>query len=162
MMNPRTRMRLGDFFEARNNSLIEQEMGLGEYTYLYVVIYYGWLGHPADDGPQTGRDGEGSANVELDHVQSERRISDDLRSMLRNQLQQDTTGTTDEWVSSLSAEIDAMERDSKRNPWQDGLPPSIVESLEPHRERLATSYDPISNPFELVINKKEGWSITAD
>jgi hypothetical protein len=89
-------------------------------------------------------------------------VSDDLLSMLRNQLLQDTTGTTNEWVSSLTAEIDAMERDSHRYPWQDGLPPSIVESLEPHRARLAASYDPISNPFELVINKKEGWSITAD
>jgi len=153
---------LGDFFEARNNSLLEREMGMGEYTYLYVVTYYSWLGHSAGDGPQTGRDQDGSIDVEIEHVQSERRMHDDLVSMLRNQLEQDSTSTTDEWVALLTTEIDAMERDSRRSPWQEGLPPAMLESLEPYRDRLVDSYDPISNAFELVINKKDGWSITAD
>jgi len=153
---------LGGFFEARNNSLLEQKMGMGEYTYLYVVIYYSWLGHSQGDGPQTGRDENDSVNVQLEHGRSERRMHDDLLSMLRNQLQQGSAGAAEEWTALLTAEIEAMERDSGRSPWQDGLPPSMTESLEPHRDRLTASYDPISNAFELVITKKEGLSITAD
>jgi hypothetical protein len=153
---------LGDFFEARNNSLLEHEMGMGEYTYLYVVIYYSWLGHSEGDGPQTGRDQDDSVNVELGHVQSGRRMHADLLSMLHHQLRQDSARAAEEWTALLTAEIDAMKLDSGRSPWQEGLPPSMIESLEPHRGRLTASYDPVSNAFELVINKKDGMSITAD
>jgi len=153
---------MGEFFAARNDALLTQEMGLGEYTYLYVVIYYGWLGHDPDEGPQTGRDEDDRVEVRLGQMQTNSRALDDLLSMMRNQLEQDSSGAAEEWLELLRAEVEAMEHDSGRYPWQDGLPPSIAASLEPHRQRLAASYDPISNAFELVITHKEGLSITAD
>lgn len=153
---------MGDFLAARNASLLEQQMGLGEYSYLYVVIYYSWLGHGRDDGPQTGRDKDDRVNVDFGNRQTDSRARDDLLSMLWNQLRQDESVATEEWVGLLTAEIGAMEDDRDRYPWQDGVPPSIAESLEPHRGRLEASYDPISNAFELVVTKKEGWSVTAD
>ena len=153
---------MGDFFAARNAALLDAGMGMGEYTYLYTVIYFSWLGHDPDEGPQTGRDEDDHVDVQLGQMRFGPRARDDLLSMLRNQLQQDSTGTTEDWVGLLTAEVEALERDTDRYPWQDGLPPSIAASLEPHRERLTASYDPISNTFELVITEKEGLSITAE
>lgn len=153
---------MGDFFAARNAALLDAGMGMGEYTYLYTVIYFSWLGHDPQEGPQTDRDDDGGVEVQLGQMQSGPRTRDDLLSMLRNQLQQDSTGTTEDWVGLLTAEVEALERDTDRHPWQDGLPSSIAASLEPHRERLMASYDPISNTFELVITEKEGLSITAE
>lgn len=153
---------MGDFFAARNAALLDAGMGMGEYTYLYTVIYFSWLGHDPQEGPQTDRDDDGGVEVQLGQMQSGPRTRDDLLSMLRNQLQQDSTGTTEDWVGLLTAEVEALERDTDRYPWQDGLPSSIAASLEPHRERLTASYDPISNTFELVITEKEGLSITAE
>jgi hypothetical protein len=152
---------MGEFFAARNHALMNEEMGMGEYTYLYAVIYYGWLGHDPAEGPQTGREEDDRVDVNLGQMQSGSRTRDDLLSIMRNLLRQDSTETTEEWIGLLTAEIEAMERDADRYPWQEGLPPSIEASLEPHRERLVDSYDPISNAFELVITEKEGWSITA-
>lgn len=153
---------MGDFFMARNASLLNQEMGMGEYSYLYVVIYYSWLGHDRDEGPATGRDENDHVDVQFGQPRTDSRARDDLLSMLRNQLRQDESVASDEWIALLTAEIEAMGRNSRRYPWQDGVPPSIAESLEPHRERLESSYDPISNMFELVITEKEGWSVTAE
>lgn len=153
---------MGEFFAARNASLLSQEMGMGEYSYLYVVIYYSWLGHDPGEGPQTGRDEDDRVDVNFGSPRTDSRARDDLLSMLQNQLRQDESEGTDEWIGLLTAEIEAMERDPDRYPWQDGLPPSIAESLEPHRDRLEASYDPISNMFELVITQKEGWSVTAE
>jgi hypothetical protein len=153
---------MGDFFAARNASLLEQEMGMGEYSYLYVVIYYGWLGHDPDDGPATGRNKDDHVEIDFGNLRTDSRARDDLLSMLGNQLRQDESVATEEWIALLTAEIEAMEDDRDRYPWQDGLPRSIAESLEPHRDRLEASYDPISNAFELVVTEKEGWSVTAE
>jgi len=57
---------MGALFAARNETLLEQEMGLGEYTYIYALTYYSWLGHSPMDGPETAVSGERSDPVRLD------------------------------------------------------------------------------------------------
>ena len=42
---------IGHLFEARNQALLDKGMGIGEYTYIYILAYYSWLGHSPDDGP---------------------------------------------------------------------------------------------------------------
>jgi hypothetical protein len=45
---------VSDFFILRNQALESADMGLGEYTYIYVTAYYAWLGHdPADEPTRT-------------------------------------------------------------------------------------------------------------
>jgi hypothetical protein len=81
-----------------------------------------------------------------------------LLPMLENQLEQlrttDTAGTLVDWKDLLEAEIQAMEEDRFRLPWEDGLPDAIRSSLEPYRERLEQSYNPMTNPFELSIEQR--------
>nr|MBC8424530.1 hypothetical protein [bacterium] len=67
--------KLGRLAGARNESLAEHGMGLGEYSYIYAVSYYAWLEVKVED-----MDG---GNVEVDD--SSPRVRRALRDMLRHQ-----------------------------------------------------------------------------
>jgi hypothetical protein len=54
------------------------------------------------------------------------------------------------WRQTLATEIRALERDPYRLPWQNGLPPTLAESLEPYRSRLEASYSALANHLELA------------
>jgi hypothetical protein len=42
---------LAQFYELRNRTMLERDMSLGEYTYIYATAYYAWLGHsPSEEG----------------------------------------------------------------------------------------------------------------
>lgn len=153
---------LGGFFDARNAALLEQGMGMGEYTYLYALLYYAFLGGSPDDGPASDRDEEDRVEVSFSSVTSSRRVHDSLLSMLRNQLQGLPPDAAASQRQALAREIEALERDRRRYPWTDGLPPATAASLEPFRERLLATYDPVSNPFELAITTRKGFSVTAE
>jgi hypothetical protein len=149
---------MGGFFDARNSSLLEEGMSLGEYEYLYTLIYYSWLRHSPDDGPQ---DEEGGGEVDLSAPGVDRRVRRELAAMLRNQLQAASEDDPSGFRERLAAEVEAVERDSRRLPWSDGPPEVTAASLEPFRERLEQAYDPASNPFELTISEQKGMSIQA-
>lgn len=148
--------RIGDFFAARNKAMLEEGMGFGEYSYIYVLAYNSWLKHPPLDGP-----GEDDEDFGMGNRDRQRR----LLQMLRNQLDA-VPGLAEEsadWKSALQAEIEAMQSDRQRLPWQDRLPPPLQASLQPFRDRLEATYNPVSNPFELARNRKRGaWSYTAE
>lgn len=143
---------LGEFFRVRDETLLAQEMGMGEYSYIYVLVYHTWLGHPPVDGPL--RDGsEGAAPVPAG-VQG--RIHDNLATMLENQAAALPAGAPQEWRDRLAAEIAALKEDATRIPWKDGLPEAIAASFAPYRDRLEASYVPATNLFELARNRKRG------
>ena len=151
--------RIGDFFAARNQAMLEEEMGFGEYSYIYVLAYHSWLQHPPKDGP-----GEGSRR-QMEFEMGNRDVQRKLLQMLRNQLDglaKSSQGAA-ELRQALQDEIEAMKADSRRLPWQDGLPASLQNSLEPFRERLEATYNPVTNAFELSRNRKKGsWSFTTE
>lgn len=160
---------LGDFFLARNRAMLAREMGLGEYTYVYALAYWSWLGHRPDSGPEhvvvseegQVRIGPGTeVHTEIAEDVYEDRIHGQLLSMIEHQLS--ALPEEHELRAALEAEIAAMEDDPQRVPWQEGLPAPVVASLEPYRDRLESSWDPSVNPFELARNRKQGWSIRAD
>jgi hypothetical protein len=147
--------KLGDYFEARNRALVEHEMSIGEYAYLYTVIYHVWLRQDPEDGPRFSQeiqiDGSGS-------LVQQSRVRRDLRQMLRNQ-RDALAGRPDAdaaWVETLLAQIEWLEDDPTRLPWQDGPPPQLAASLEPFREALTAGYRPATNPFELLENERGG------
>lgn len=143
---------IGYLLEARNQALLEKGMGIGEYTYIYVISYYSWLGHSPGDGPRKTRNPASWA----DRVRS--KMHNDLLRMLSSQLDSSANvGNAEElgqWRSDLADEIEKMKRDEGRIPWQDSVPRIIAESLEPFRDRLEQAYSPITNPFELTISRR--------
>jgi len=164
------------FYTARNEALLHAEMGMGEYYYMYALIYYSWLGNSVADGPDFqlmgnnmgGRtyrydrdDKTGKKEYEKD-VREERRdritriVRNTIRPMMECQLEDlKDRGVHNSWRRALEAELDALEADSDRLPWQRGLPRVMDRSLRPFRERLEVSYSTLMNPLE--IGPGEEW-----
>lgn len=130
--------RLGEFFAARNQALLDAGMGLGEYRYIHFVAY------AASAAPSRAPD---------------RAIREDALGLLRRQLEAlpaDDGPAARAWRDRLAAEVRALEADADRRPWQDGLPEPIAAALAPHRARLDATYDPATASFELGRTKQQG------
>lgn len=178
---------IGDFQKVRDAAMLEQEMGFGEYAYIYVIAYYSWLEHPVTDGP-----GRRAADAQADKgaagTQPEKgpdlpaeigadvgdlmgrdmamefyggRVRELLIQVLENQRRVWSQATDDPeaaaWSERLQQQIDALKEGRLHVPWQDGLPESIEASLLPYRERLEATYVRAANPFELSRRDGEGF-----
>jgi hypothetical protein len=151
--------RIGEFFRVRNESLLEKEMGLGEYTYIYAIAYYTYLGHSPFEGPAGARlagDADDGDNIEMMGPRLRSRIRADLLRMIENQLAALPEGASPPIRDSLAAEIEAMKQDPVRFPWKDGLPDAIRASLDPWRGDLEETWATATNGFELGINRRRG------
>lgn len=147
-----------DFVAARNQSLLSTGIAPGEYTYIYTLTYYSWLGKSPADGPpfQLTGDEQGPRHDNEQWVRDARlernlvRINAQLLPMLRNQLQ-DAEIAGSALAEVLTAEIAAMEADRLRLPWPDGPPEPTRASLAPFRDRLESSYSELCNALELEM-----------
>jgi hypothetical protein len=157
---------IGEFMKSRNQALLDTGMGMGEYYYIYVISFYSWLGYKPEDGPDfeiVGPDDE-RRSWDQEEVLEERRdinlrrLHRMLLPMLHNQLEKlpasDSADISDQWHKDLEAEIEAMEADRYRLPWQDGLPDVIESSLQPFRYKLEQSYNKMTNPLELTFEQR--------
>ncbi len=159
---------IADFHRARIQALLDAGMGMGEYYYLYTVSYYSWLGKPILDGHdfQIRGDDEGFRFNDWDSEESDE-IREDMSfrwlhrmilPMLHNQHEKLTAGDVPEaqrqWQRALEAEMEAMESNRYRLVWQDGLPEVIRKSLEPFKQRLETSYSPLTNGMEIALERR--------
>jgi hypothetical protein len=121
------------FMETRNRTLLEQEMGLGEYMYIYVLAYTEQLQH-ADETMFAG--------VEQAYVGSRART--ELIQILRNQLDLLMSGDVgpadSDLVADLRVQITRLGDGRQILPWEDRLPPAVTASLEPYAEPLAQLY----------------------
>lgn len=160
---------IAEFLKFRNQALLDAEMGMGEYYYIYTISYFSWLGKLPEDGPDfevMGPEDSESRWGEMDKEETLeerrdimlRRLHRTLLPMLQNQREKlavtEPSETRSEWRNILEAEIQAMEEDRFRLPWEDGLPDVIKASLEPYRNRLEQSYNAMTNPFELTIEQR--------
>ncbi len=160
---------IAEFMKSRNQALLDAEMGMGEYHYIYVIAYFSWLGKPIEDGPDFQISESGEEEIRLGELDREevreerrdlllRRTHRMLLPMLHNQLRElassDIAEAQKGWKAALEAEIQAMEEDRFRLPWQDGLPAQTKAALEPFRSRLDQSYNPMTNPIELTWEQR--------
>jgi hypothetical protein len=161
---------MAEFIKARTQVLLDEGMGMGEYYYLYVIAYYSWLGKSPADGPPFELMDEDDEDVGLvwrgrrrEHLEERldltlRRLNRQILPMLHNQYAKLTEGGIPEakmkWHNTLAAEIEAMESDSFRLPWQDGLPEVLEASLEPYRVRLEETYSALVNPIEIIYRER--------
>ena len=140
---------MGEFFATRNRALLEAKMGIGEFTYIWVVSNHDRILNPHDESELFGPGPVSS------------RVRTGLLAMLANQ--RDTIRgqqeVPPEEIALVEVEIDAMESDGRRILWQDGLPPAIVESIEPYRQELDDLYCTSTAPLELMINVRHGPAI---
>lgn len=149
--------KIGRFFGARNAALLEADMSLGEYTYIYVLAY-----GPAIVGPDTGEEDE-RGHV---HAHFSSRARETLRQQLRNRLaaMDEAPG---EWADTeerrlLVEEIAFLEEHTERLPWCRVRPAALQASLAPYEERLAELFCPDATHYELVRNESHGLGIHGD
>lgn len=111
---------------ARNSALSIQGMGIGEYTYIYVLAYNHQLSEIAG-GPEGEKTFKARTRKELTHV-------------LMNQLAALESSSHDDTHQQLEldlrTEISALESGNHIFPWQDELPSHLEASIEPFRDRL--------------------------
>jgi hypothetical protein len=151
--------RILEFAKGRNEALLEVGMGRGEYTWMYWLTYYAWLGHPIgesllNDIMEARAETDGSMQMHIDGMDTEHmewQLRRDLEAMLRN-LEGEIAADPEraELKELVESELAAIDADSSRMPWTDGLPEVFVVGLDPYRDRLEASYSPATNPFELL------------
>ena len=115
--------------EARNQALLEEEMGLGEYLYIYVLAYADQL-RQVHSSP--------FADIEQAHVGDRARRK--LAQILRNQLDalesSEIRSAYPELAGDLRDQIESLSAGRQEFPWANGLPPAVAASLEPYAELL--------------------------
>ena len=139
------------FMETRNRALLQEEMGLGEYFYIYVLAYTEQLRHAKDTIP-----------AELDEVHVGRRAQKELAEILGNQLDLIMSGpdgpADKEMADSLRDQIARLNDGRQYLPWESGLPPAIAASLEPWAEPLSRRYCEGIASIELM-QKNKGFNL---
>jgi hypothetical protein len=149
-----------EFSRARNQALIDAGMGVGEYTWIYWLTYFAWIGHPVDDSEfhdimEDRSHGHGRVNVQIDGgMEAERitwRLRRDITAMLKN-LEGELAVSPDQTaiLEVVRAELAVLAEDPTRVPWEDGLPEVLAAGLEEYRERLEANYSRATNTFELI------------
>ncbi|MBD3868150.1 MAG: hypothetical protein IFK94_08490 [Acidobacteria bacterium] len=130
----------GDFIQARNQTLLDHGVGLGEYTYIYSMAYGSSLLDIQEDGDVTRM-----------QVHVSRRVLDVLQDMLERQLDQVEPGSA--WADTLKAEVDRLEGSGWSVPWINGLPPTIDASLAPFRTDLEEQFCRYTVDLELAVHR---------
>ena len=157
-----------EFVGQHAAALLEKDLNPGEYTYLYAVVYYAWLGHDPGDGPDfqlddNGKNSEkgfrwrtdsGGHEVRTDRARKARRVLNDLMlSWLGNQ--QDALAAANdvdsEWAETLATELARLRGDPERIAWEEGLPEPLASSLAPYRDALEDTYSELLNGLEVAL-----------
>lgn len=165
------------YIRTRNEALMDEEMGFGEYFYIHAIAYHSYLGFSPDDGPETEFEHrtEGRSEVQVRIFDGDstfgrhparERYRRNMLAILRNQRNAVPIGsrTTEEQalVARVDSEIAAMQTDHSRVPWEDGLPPAIVMSLTPYHDELVQSYCEMANIFDLFSPEDGDWEFDFD
>lgn len=138
---------IGRHTEQRNRALLAHEMSLGEYVWVYVLVYNSWLGYP----PNT--DFESDAEDES-FTRKERRL---IRDLLDNHVQSLTEAGHLREAEIWQHESDMIMDSANGVPFaESGLPPELAACLEPYRERFDALYCPEASSFELSVIRKKG------
>lgn len=151
-----------NYYYNRNQLLLNNEMGMGEYTFLYITFFYCLLDKPLNDGPEfelqpTGNEHGDSQNQNWkfgEKVYEDRearmtlKVNKLYRSFLLNFLNAQSDFTKSQIVDEVQTEYEMLKEDKFRVPWRDGLPEEVRTNLEFYTVRLQKGYEKMLNPFD--------------
>jgi hypothetical protein len=135
----------GEIERTRNRALVENGMGLGEYSYIFVLAYHDQIVDPTEEAILFNSSAAGA------------RVRASLRGMVERQLlvAESEDLPDEDLVAALAAELEALDADESRILWQDGLPESIATSFAGFRDRLDATYSTAAAEFELLNSSVE-------
>ena len=141
-----------EFMDARNSALLTEEMGLGEYIYIYLAAY----------GELLALESQGRY-VDQEEAYLSPRARKEFVQILGNQLtalqsvDQDQDASSLALAADLQAEMTALADGSHSSPWPDGPPGRNGESIAPYRDRLSALYCEGIVRVE-ILQKNKGFS----
>ena len=124
-----------EFMDARNTALLTEEMGLGEYIYIYLAAYGELLAQESQGRYADQEEAFLSPRARKEYVQI---LGNQLAALQATDREQDASALA--LVADLQAEMAALGNGSHSSPWPDGPPGMIGESLAPYRDRLTALY----------------------
>jgi len=143
---------IGRFTQLRNQALLDQGMGLGEYIWIYVLVYNSWKGHL----PNQDIDGQSDRGFSG----SERRI---MLRLVRNHAEALAEAGLTEKALLWEREGGLMERTETGIPFKDdGLPEELIRVFLAYEQELDSLYCEATSSFELNRVQKKGLSIRSD
>ncbi len=144
---------IGRFSVVRNEALLAEGMGLGEYIWIYTLVYNSWLGKPAntDFESDEGRD----YNAKEQAV---------IRQLMQNHAGALSAGGQTEEALVWQREAEHLERSVGPGvPWTDHeLPVAISAAFEPYRQELTELYCAATAAFEFGTVRKRGLTFTSE
>jgi len=121
------------FMDARNEALLEKEMGIGEYMYIYLASY----------GPQLANEYT-SRYAEQEDAFISHRARNEYIQILRNQMDAlDLAGpetSHTQLKATLNGEMDRLKDSLEHSPWPEGPPSATRESLMPYQPKIDELY----------------------
>lgn len=143
---------IGKFTEMRNQVLLENRMGLGEYIWIYVLAYNSWQGNEPnvdfDDGPS------GTMSS------SERRL---MRTLVLNHAEALMSAGLEKEASLWEKEAHKMKMSETGVPFKGAeLPAARIRDLLPYESELESLYCEAMSGFEMNRVRKKGLSIRSE
>ncbi len=143
---------LGRFTELRNQALLEGGMSLGEYIWIYVLVYNSWQGEVPN------RDFDGDA--EGDMSSKEQKV---VREMVLRHVEALASAGMAAEAALWEDEAGRMKRAETGVPFKSGtLPEGLIRVFEPYSGELKSLYCEATSSFEMNRIKKKGLSIHSD
>ena len=143
---------IGKHTEIRNRALLDQDMSMGEYVWIYVLVYNSWLGMP----PNVDFDDDEGGS----YSRSERRI---IRKLLENHAEALEEAGRTEAAEVWQAEADRIMDTSTGVPFEDGdFPEELADLLEYRGGKFEGLYCAETSSFELSVIRKKGLSFHSD
>ena len=121
------------FSKARNEALLIEEMGIGEYMYIYLTVYGEQLANESVS-PYSG----------MEEARVSARARKEFVKILTNQLNAlEATGhkpSHQNLLIALREEIEALSSGARSTPWPNGPVGMAPESLAPYRQKVANLF----------------------
>ena len=143
---------MGRFIQLRNQALLESGMGLGEYVWIYVLVYNSWLGN----APNMDIDGDSKGGMS----RGEQKV---MRILVRNHAEALANAGMGDEAALWEQEADRMKRAETGVPFKfDGLPAGVSRVFLPYERELSELYCEATSSFEMNRVRKKGLSIRSD
>jgi len=143
---------IGRFNQLRNQALLDHGMGLGEYVWIYVLVYNSWLGNV----PNVDIDGDSKGGMSGGEQKA-------MRALVRNHAEALANAGMADKAALWEQEGDRMKRADTGVPFEGGgLPADVIRAFLPYERELADLYCEAMSSFEMKRVKKKGLSIHSD
>jgi hypothetical protein len=153
---PRVGRDFGDYVAERNRALVANGIGLGEYTWIYVIAYVSWLG----ERPERVIESPDKPRLFEDRVY--RQVADMIRrhvadvTAMAGKAGDGLSGASSASLDPWRAAIRVVPEGGPPVPFNGHLPPELEESLAPFHAELIRVSCVAAAELDVVVTERRG------